>query len=414
MNKRVVITGLGVISPVGNKISTFWNSLTEGKSGIDRITHFDPTGFDSQIAGQIKQFNPQDYGITPRDTRRMAKFVQYAIAASKQAIGDANLNLDKENKERIGVLIGSGIGSLQIVEKEHRVLLKNGPSRISPFLIPTLIVNEASGWVAITFGFKGPNSCVATACASGSHAIGDAFKIIERGDTDIMIAGGTESAITPLAVAGFCALKALSCRNNEPQKASRPFDSQRDGFIMSEGAGIVVLESLEHATKRKANIYAELVGYGMSCDAYHITAPDPDGHGAFLAMQAALQDARTNPEDLDYINAHGTSTKLNDKIESMAIKKALGSHAKKVMISSTKSMIGHLLGAAGGVEFITICLTIRDNIVPPTINYEYPDPECDLDYVPNLARKNSVNVTLSNSLGFGGHNATLIVKRFTD
>ena len=414
MNKRVVITGLGVISPVGNKISTFWNSLTEGKSGIDRITHFDPTGFDSQIAGQIKQFNPQDYGITPRDTRRMAKFVQYAIAASKQAIGDANLNLDKENKERIGVLIGSGIGSLQIVEKEHRVLLKNGPSRISPFLIPTLIVNEASGWVAITFGFKGPNSCVATACASGSHAIGDACKIIERGDTDIMIAGGTESAITPLAVAGFCALKALSCRNNEPQKASRPFDSQRDGFIMAEGAGVVVLESLEHAKKRKANIYAELVGYGMSCDAYHITAPDPDGRGASLAMQAALQDARTNPEDLDYINAHGTSTKLNDKIETLAIKKTLGNHAKRVMVSSTKSMTGHLLGAAGGVEFITICLTIRDNIVPPTINYEYPDPECDLDYVPNLARKNSVNVALSNSLGFGGHNATLIVKRFTD
>jgi 3-oxoacyl-[acyl-carrier-protein] synthase II len=275
-----------------------------------------------------------------------------------------------------------------------------------------LIVNEASAWVAITFRFKGPNSCVATACASGSHAIGGAFKIIERGDADIMITGGTESAITPLAVAGFCSLKALSCRNNEPQKASRPFDSQRDGFIMSEGAGVIVLESLEHATKRRANIYAELVGYGMSCDAYHVTAPDPDGRGASLAIKAALKDARINPEDVDYINAHGTSTKLNDKTETMAIKEALGTHAKRVMISSTKSMTGHLLGAAGGVEFVSACLTIKNNIIPPTINYEYPDPECDLDYVPNLARKTKVDAAISNSLGFGGHNASLVVEKF--
>jgi 3-oxoacyl-[acyl-carrier-protein] synthase II len=413
MNRRVVVTGLGIISPVGNTISSFWESLVNGKSGIDRITLFDASGFNSQIAGEVKQFNAQDYGILPRDLRRMAKFVQFAIAASKQAIEDANLNLNEVNKDKIGVLIGSGIGSLQIIEKEHTVLLKSGPSRLSPFLIPTLIVNEASGLVAITFKLRGPNSCVATACASGSHAIGDAFKIIERGDAEIMITGGTESAIAPMGVGGFCALKALSCRNDEPQKASRPFDSQRDGFIMAEGSGVVVLESLEHARKRKANIYAEICGYGMSCDAYHITAPDPDGQGASLAIKAAIRDAGINPEEIDYINAHGTSTKLNDKIETIAIKNVLGAHARKVKVNSTKSMIGHLLGAAGGAEFVATCLSIKNDIVHPTINYEYPDPECDLDYVPNQARKTKVNVAMSISLGFGGHNATLVVKKFT-
>ena len=412
MKTRVAVTGLGVISPVGNNIPSLWKSLVEGRSGIDKNDLFDVSGFDSKIAGQVKQFNPQDFGIMPRDTRRMAKFAQYAIAATRQAIGDAGLNLEQEDGNRIGVLIGSGIGCLQIVEKEHEVLLQKGPSRVSPFLIPMLIVNEASGWVAITFGFKGPNSCVATACASGSHAIGDAFKIIQRGDAEIMITGGTESAITPMSLAGFCSLKALSCRNDEPQKASRPFDNQRDGFIMSEGAGIAVLESLEHAKARKANIYAEIVGYGMSCDAYHITAPDPDGQGAALALQASLQDAGVNPTDVDYINAHGTSTKLNDKIETLAIKRVLGAQAKKVMVSSTKSMIGHLLGAAGGVEFVATCLTVKENTVTPTINYEYPDPECDLDYVPNQARRTQVDVAMSNSLGFGGHNATLVVKKF--
>ena len=405
------MTGLGVISPVGNDLAAFWDAVVGGKSGIDKNTLFDVSAYNSQIAGLIKQFNPQDYGIALRDTRRMDKFAQYAIAAARQAIEDADLNLDKENKDRIGVLIGSGIGSLQIIEKEHKVLLKDGPSRVSPFLIPMLIVNEASGWVAITFRFKGPNSCVATACASGSHAIGDAFKIIERGDADMMVAGGTESSITPMSLAGFCALRALSCRNHEPQKASRPFDVQRDGFVMSEGAGVVILESLEHATERKAEIYAEITGYGMSCDGYHITAPDPDGRGAFLGIQAALEDAGLNPEDVDYINAHGTSTKLNDKIETMAIKMALGAHAKKVMVSSTKSVLGHLLGAAGGVEFVVSCLAIKHSVVPPTINYEYPDPECDLDYVPSLARQVPVNVVMSNSLGFGGHNATLIVRK---
>ncbi|MBU0549815.1 MAG: beta-ketoacyl-ACP synthase II [Candidatus Omnitrophica bacterium] len=411
-NRRVVVTGLGVISPVGNSIQPFWNSLIEGKSGIAEITTLDASEFDSKIAGEIKDFNPQKYGISARDTRRMDKFVRYAIAASKQAIEDTGIDLDKANKDRIGVLIGSGIGSLQVVEREYAAYLKGGPSRVSPFLIPMLIVNEASGWVAMTFGFRGPNSCVATACASGSHAIGDAFKIIERGDADLMVAGGTESSITVMALAGFSSLRALSCRNNQPQKASRPFDRERDGFVMAEGAGIIVLESLEHASKRKADIYAEIAGYGMSCDAYHITAPDPKGEGASLAIEAALRDAQLNPGDIDYINAHGTSTKLNDKIETMAIKKSFGAHAKKVMVSSTKSMVGHLLGAAGGVEFVVSCLTIKNNLVSPTINYEYPDPDCDLDYVPNTARKAEVRAAISNSLGFGGHNATLLVKKF--
>ncbi len=414
MKRRVVVTGLGVISPVGNNVSAFWQGIIEGRTGIDKITVFDTSGFDSRIGGEIKGFKPQDYGIRPRDLRRMEKFVQYATAASKQAVDDSNLDLDNEDRSRIGVLIGSGIGSLRIIEEEHKVLLRDGPSRITPFLIPMLIVNEASGWVAIAFGLRGPNSCVATACASGTHAIGDAFKIIQRGAAEVMITGGTESAITPMGLAGFCALRALSCRNDNPQKASRPFDKERDGFVMAEGAGVVVLESLEHAKERGAEIYAEIAGYGMSCDAYHITAPDPDGEGAAMAMRAALNDAEMAPDRIDYINAHGTSTKLNDKIETMAIKKVLGPHAKQVMVSSTKSMLGHLLGAAGGVEFIATCLTLKRNIVHPTINYEYPDPECDLDYVPNQARQAQVRVAMSNSLGFGGHNATLIVKKFTD
>jgi 3-oxoacyl-[acyl-carrier-protein] synthase II len=342
----------------------------------------------------------------------MERFVQFGVVASKQAITDAGLDLSKEDCNRIGVLVGSGIGSLHIIEEQHKVLLEKGPSRITPFLIPMLIVNEAAGQISITFGIKGPNSCVATACASGSHAIGDAFKIIERGDADVMVTGGTESCITPMGVGGFCALKALSTRNDEPEKASRPFDRERDGFVMAEGAGIVILEELERAKKRNARIYAEIIGYGMSSDAYHMTAPDPAGDGAARAMKEALRDAQLSPEAVDYINAHGTSTKLNDKIETLAIKKALGSHAKKLMVSSTKSMTGHLLGAAGGVEFAACCLVIKEGVVPPTINYEYPDPECDLDYVPNTARKAKVEVAMSNSLGFGGHNATLVVKKF--
>jgi 3-oxoacyl-[acyl-carrier-protein] synthase II len=350
--------------------------------------------------------------MSKKEALRLEKFVQYALASAKQAIEDAGLDCAKEDREHIGVLVGSGIGSLRIIEEEHKVYLKGGPSRISPFLIPSLIINEASGHIAIKYGFNGPNSAVVTACASGSHAIGDALRIIQRGDAEVMITGGTESAITHLGIGGFCALKALSSRNDQPEKASRPFDAQRDGFVMAEGCGIAVLESLEHARKRNARIYAELSGFGASCDAYHITAPDPDGHGACLAMKWALADSALNPEEVDYINAHGTSTKLNDKVETMAIKKALGSHAKKVMVSSTKSMTGHLLGAAGGVEFLICCLAIRDNMIPPTINYEYPDPECDLDYVPNTSRKAGVDACISNSLGFGGHNATLVVKRF--
>jgi 3-oxoacyl-[acyl-carrier-protein] synthase II len=412
MENRVVVTGLGVISPVGNDIPSFWNSLKEGKSGIGPLTTFDASAFDSHIAGEVKGFDHLLYGISKKDMHRMEKFVQYAIACSKQAIADAALDLEKEDRERIGVIIGSGIGSLRIIEEEHQVYLKGGPSRLSPFLIPMLIVNEASGHVGIIFGFKGPNSCVTTACASGNHSIGEALRILQRGDADCMVTGGTESCITTLGVGGFCALKALSTRNDAPEKASRPFDRERNGFVMAEGAGIVVLETLAHAQKRNARIYAELAGFGMSCDAYHITAPDPEGYGASLAIRRAMNDAKINPSDVDYINAHGTSTKLNDKVETLAIKKALESHAKKVMVSSTKSVTGHLLGAAGGVEFIASCLSIRDNVVPPTINYEFPDPDCDLDYVPNVARKAEVKVALSNSLGFGGHNATVVVKKF--
>ncbi len=409
---RVVITGLGVISPLGNDVASFWQGLVDGRSGIDKITTFDATDYDSKISGEVKGFNPELYEISKKECRRMELFVQYALASAYQAIKDSGLELEKENKERIGVVVGSGIGSLRIIEEEHKVLLKSGPGRLTPFLIPMLIVNEAPGHIAIAHGFKGPNFCVTTACASGSHSIGDAFRIIQRGDADIMIAGGTESCVAPTGVGGFCALKALSRRNDQPQKASRPFDAQRDGFVIAEGCGIVVLESLEHAKRRKAMIYGEMAGFGMSCDAYHITAPDPDGYGASLAMKAALKDAKLNPADVDYINAHGTSTKLNDKIETLAIKISLGDQAKKVMVSSTKSMTGHLLGAAGGVEFVVCCMAIKEGTVPPTINYEFPDPECDLDYVPNTARKTKVDFCLSNSLGFGGHNATLVVKRF--
>ncbi len=411
---RVVVTGLGVISPVGNDIPAFWDALKSGKSGVGPTASFDASGFDSRIAAEIKGFDPISYGMSAKDVRHLEKFVQYAIVSAKQAITDANLDLEKEDRYRIGTIIGSGIGGLYTIEQQTGIYLSKGPSRLSPFLIPMLIVNEAAGQVGINFGLKGPNSCVATACASGSHAIGDAFRIVERGDADIMICGGSESCIVPTGVGGFCALRALSTRNDAPEEASRPFDLKRDGFVIGEGCGLVVLENLEHAKKRNAHIYAEICGYGMSCDAYHITAPDPEGDGAARAMTDALKDACLNPEEVGYINAHGTSTNLNDKIETKAIKKALGAYAKKIFVSSTKSMTGHLLGAAGGVEFIVCCLAIKDNVVPPTINYKYPDPACDLDYVPNTARKVNINACMSNSLGFGGHNATLVVKRFID
>lgn len=409
--RRVVITGLGALSPLGKNKDEFWSSLIAGKGGIGRISQFDPTQYNSQIAGEIKDFDPSEY-ISPKDKKRMDRFVQCALVAAHQAVEDAQINFSNEDPFQAGVLIGSGIGSLYTIQEQTKVLLAKGPSKMSPFTIPMLIVNMASGWVAISFGVKGPNSAVATACASGGHAIGDAFKIIQRGDAQVMVAGGTESCICQTGVGAFCAMKALSTRNNEPERASRPFDKNRDGFVIAEGAGVVLMESLEHARKRNASIYAELVGYGMSGDAYHMTAPDPEGAGAARAMNEALRQAQIKPEEVSYINAHGTSTPLNDKVETLAIKKVFGEYAKKIPVSSIKSMTGHLLGAAGAVEFAACCLTIKHNIVPPTINYETPDPHCDLDYVPNKAREVKVDVAMSNSLGFGGHNASLVVRRF--
>jgi len=408
---RVVITGIGVVTPVGNNPGVFWKSICDGKSGVDRITLFDPADFDSKIAGQIKDFDSSMY-LGQKEIRRMDRFVQFAVACTKMALENSGLDTDKENKDRIGVVIGSGIGGLKVIEDQHNALLQKGPSRVSPFLIPMLIIDMASGHVAIKFGFKGPNFAIATACASGSHAIGEAFRIIQRGEADIMVTGGTEAAITPIGVAGFCKMKALSTRNDEPERASRPFDRDRDGFVMGEGAGILLLENLDHAKKRGAAIYAELAGFGMTADAYHITSPSPEGEGAAQAMKLALDDAALNPEDIDYINAHGTSTSSNDRCETNAIKAVFGNYAKKIPVSSTKSMTGHLLGASGGVELIACVLSIKHGIITPTINYENPDPECDLDYVPNIARESKVKYAMSNSFGFGGHNSVLIVKKY--
>ena len=410
MKRRVVVTGLGIISPIGCAVDIFWDNLIKGKSGIGPLTHFDAAQYESRIAGEVKDFAPHPF-ISPKDSRRMERFVQFGVTAAKNAIDDSGLNVSKEDPYRIGVLVGSGIGSLRIIEEQHRVILEKGPSRITPFLIPMLIVNMAAGHISIMIGVKGPNLCTTTACASGSHAIGEAMRIVQYGDADVMIAGGTESCISALGVGGFCALRALSTRNNEPERASRPFDKERDGFVMAEGCGIVILEELEHAKKRNARIYSEIAGYGMTGDAHHMTAPDPEGEGAARCMANALKDANLKPEEISYINAHGTSTPLNDKIESLAIKKVFGNFAKKVAVSSTKSMLGHQLGAAGAVEFVICCLSIEKSIIPPTINYENPDPDCDLDYVPNKARHTKVNTCLSNSLGFGGHNATLCVKK---
>jgi len=415
--RRVVVTGLGVVSPIGNNLQDFWKSLLEGKSGVKRLTCFDPTYFTSKIAAEVRNFDPSHY-LSPKDMKRMDRFVQFAVCASKMALVDSGLELDKEDRSRFGVMIGSGIGGLHTVEAEHRQFLalgpEKGPDRISPFLIPMLIVNMASGQVSITLGLQGPNSAVATACATGNHAIGDAFRIIQRDEADMMVCGGSEAATTHMGFGGFCALKALSTAyNDEPERASRPFDKNRDGFVMGEGSGIIVLEEAERAMKRNANIYCEVVGYGMSGDAYHMTAPDPQGDGGVRCLIASIKDAGMKPKDIDYINAHGTSTLYNDRIETSAIKKVFGDHARKVAISSTKSVMGHLLGAAGGVELIVSALTIKEGIIPPTINYETPDPECDLDYVPNKPRAAKVKVVMSNALGFGGHNATLIVQKFT-
>jgi 3-oxoacyl-[acyl-carrier-protein] synthase II len=411
LKKRVVITGVGLVTPVGVGIDNVWKSLLNAESGIGPLTRFDATQHDTKIAGEVKDFKADEY-IPFKELKRMDLFIQYALAATKIAVADSGLDMAKEDAERAGVVVGTGLGGLPTLEKYHSILLERGPGRISPFFIPMLIANEAPGHIAITYGMKGPNLSIVTACATGAHSIGDATRIIQYGDADMMVAGGCEANLTPLTVGGFNAMKALSTRNNEPQRASRPFDKDRDGFVVAEGAGIVILEELEHAKKRGARIYAEIVGYGYNGDAYHITAPCPDGDGFTRCMKMALRDAGISPDSVNYINAHGTSTDLNDQTETLAIKKVFGERAYKIPVSSTKSMTGHLLGAAGAIEAIFATLAIRDQVCPPTINYETPDPDCDLDYVPNQARNHEINVALSNSFGFGGTNCVLAIKRF--
>lgn len=407
---RVVITGLGVVSPIGSDKETYWNNLVAGKSGIDRVTSFDVSQYPCRIAGEIPDFDPTQF-MEKREVKKVDRFTQFGVAAALMAWRDAGLEEDGADRFDAGVLVGSGIGGIQTIEEQLEVLRTKGPRRVSPYLVPALIANMASGYISILLRLKGPNSTVVTACATSAHAIGDAAHIIRRGDASVMIAGGAEAAISHLAFSGFCAARAMSTQNDEPSRASRPFDLKRDGFVMGEGAGVVILESLEYALARGARIYGEVIGYGMSGDAYHFTAPDPDGTGACLSMQRALKSANLEPQQIDYINAHGTSTEYNDKIETMAIRKVFGDHACKIAVSSTKSMTGHLLGAAGGIELIATVLSMQHQVVHPTINYEYPDPDCDLDYVPNVAREHQIETALSNSFGFGGTNATLIVKR---
>jgi 3-oxoacyl-[acyl-carrier-protein] synthase II len=409
--RRVVLTGLGALTPVGNTTEEFWSALKQGKSGIGPITRFDASAYPTRIAGEVRGFDEGKY-VDRKEARRLDPYLKYAIATSVMAVEDAALDPAKVDGTRFGVLIGSGIGGITTLIEGEDVLRTKGVDRVSPFVIPMLIVNMAAGLVSMRFGAKGPNSSVVTACATGNHAIGDAYKIIERGDADVMIAGGAEAIIVPLTIAGFCAMKAMSTRNDEPEKASRPFDAGRDGFVCGEGAGIVVLETLEHAVRRDARIYGEVVGYGMTGDAHHMTAPDPEGDGATRAMQLALADAGIEPGAVGYVNAHGTSTPYNDKFETIAIKRVFGEHARKLAVSSTKSMTGHLLGAAGGIEAIATTLAIYHGLLPPTINYETPDPDCDLDYVPNQARKVDVEYALSNAFGFGGTNATLAFRRY--
>ncbi|HPW40915.1 MAG TPA: beta-ketoacyl-ACP synthase II [Bacillota bacterium] len=412
MNKRrVVVTGIGVISPIGTGREKFFKSLKEGVSGVGHITRFDTEGFDTKIAAEVKDFDPSGY-FDRKECRRMDRFSQYAIAASKMAAEDSNINPESLDSSRFGVCIGSGIGGMETMEAQYDILREKGPGRVSPFMIPMMISNIAAGNISIALNAKGPSITVVTACASATNAIGEAFKIIQRGDAEIMVTGGTEASITPLSLAGFCSMKALSTRNDDPKAASRPFDKDRDGFVMGEGAGMLIIEELEHALKRGAVIYGEIAGYGATGDAYHITAPAPDGDGAYRAMLMAVNDAGINACELDYINAHGTSTDLNDKLETLAIKRLLGEEAKKVAVSSTKSMTGHLLGAAGAIEAIACLMAINEGVIPPTINYTTPDEECDLDYVPNKAVNRKVDWAMSNSLGFGGHNASIILKKY--
>jgi len=411
LKRRVVITGFGLTTPLGVGCDDVWRRILNGESGIGPITRFDASAHDTRIAGEVKNFSPEEY-VSVREVRRMDLFILYALAATRFAVERAGLDMTKEDPERVGVIVGTGLGGLPTLEKYHSILLEKGPGRISPFFIPMLIANEAPGNIAIQYGIKGPNLSIVTACATGAHSIGDAFRVIQYGDADVMVAGGTEANLTPLSVGGFNALKALSTRNDAPEKASRPFDKERDGFVIGEGAGIVILEELEHARMRRATIYAEVAGYGYNGDAYHITAPCPDGDGSMRCIRMALKDAGIGPDEVDYINAHGTSTDLNDSSETLAKNPFYGERAYKIPVSSTKSMTGHLLGAAGAVEAIFITLAIRDQVCPPTINYEYPDPVCDLDYVPNTAREHAIDVAISNSFGFGGTNAVLVFKRF--
>ncbi|TYR79520.1 beta-ketoacyl-ACP synthase II [Priestia megaterium] len=408
--KRVVVTGLGAVTPLGNDVETSWKSAIAGVSGIRTLTRLNPEEFPAKVAAEVKDFNIEEF-VDKKEARKMDRFTQYAMAAAMMAVKDANLTITDEMAPNVGVWIGSGIGGMETFENQFETLLTKGQRRVSPFFIPMMIPDMAAGQVSIALGAKGVNSCTVTACATGTNSIGDAFKVIQRGDADIMITGGTEAPITKLSIAGFCANKALST-NPDPEKASRPFDQDRDGFVMGEGAGIIVLEELEHALARGARIYAEIVGYGSTGDAHHITAPAPGGEGGVRAMRKAIADADLQPTDIDYINAHGTSTEYNDKFETMAIKEVFGDYARNLAISSTKSMTGHLLGAAGGIEAIFSVKTITDGVIPPTINYVTPDSECDLDYVPNEARKQEVKAVLSNSLGFGGHNATIIFKKY--
>jgi 3-oxoacyl-[acyl-carrier-protein] synthase II len=409
--KRVVITGMGAITPLGNNLADYWTGLINGKSGIDLITHFDASRHACRIAGEVRGFDPHDY-VDRKEAKRMDRFAQFAVAASLQALKDSKLVINDLNADDIGVLIGTGVGGLKVLEDQQEIYLTKGPSRCSPFMIPMMIANMASGLTAIHTGAKGPSNCTVTACAAGSNAIGDAFRLVQRGFAKAMICGGTEAAVTPLGLAGFASAKALSTRNDDPTRASRPFDKDRDGFVMGEGAGILIIEELEQALARGARIYAEMIGYGLTCDAYHMTAPVPDGRGATRAIELAVKDAGLSPAEISYINAHGTSTGANDPTETKAIKKALGESAYKIPISSTKSMTGHLLGGSGGIEAVATIMAIANDRIPPTLNLDNPDPDCDLDYVPYESRQQLVNAALSNSFGFGGHNVTLAFRKY--
>ncbi|MEY2483947.1 MAG: 3-oxoacyl-[acyl-carrier-protein] synthase [Verrucomicrobiota bacterium] len=413
MNRRVVITGMGVITPVGNDLETFWRSLLNGVSGIERITAFDVSQYDCQIGGEVRNFEPKDYFKNPKDSRRADRFSQLAMAAAKMAMTDCGIDMEKVDRNRFGAIVSSGIGGLKTLEDQHSTLVNKGPGRVSPFTIPMLISNMGSGLISMEFGLKGPNMCIVTACATSNNAIGESWRMIKFGDADIFLAGGAEASIVSIGVGAFAAMKALSTRNDDPHAASRPWDRDRDGFVMGEGAGVVVVEELEHAKARGAKIYCELTGYGLSADAHHMTAPPPDGDGAVRAMQMALNHAKTTPDQVDYVNAHATSTGLGDVCETRAIKTVFGQSAHTVSISSTKSMTGHLLGGAGAIEMAACALAIRDSVIPPTINLENPDEECDLDYTPKVAKEKKVRIVVNNSFGFGGHNATLVAAEYT-